>query len=227
MGKNLDLVGKRFGSLTVLNYEYSTKGGKRMWRCVCDCGNESLVQTSNLTTGHIKHCQQCGYKALAEKRTTHGKRRTNLYTKWCSMRRRCEEKSCKSYKYYGAKGIKVCEEWKDPEKFFAWAESHGYEEGLEIDRIDVKGDYCPENCRFITRIENANNKSNNRYVSYNGETKTLAEMCRKYNLTYNYISKLLRKGLSFGEAKERFEAKAVAAEAKTENEPKEGLFGEE
>lgn len=220
MGKTVDLTGKKFGSLTVLNYEYSANGGKRMWRCRCDCGNESIVQTSNLTTGHIKHCQQCGYKALAEKRTTHGKRRTKLYTKWRSMLRRCEETSCKSYKDYGAKGIKVCKEWHDPQKFFDWAENNGYEEGLEIDRIDVNGDYCPENCRFVTRLENANNRSNNHYVKYNGETKTLADMCRKYNLSYEYINKLIWKGLSFQEAKERFEAKS-------ENEPEEGLFGEE
>lgn len=207
MGKFIDLTGQRFGSLKVLELAYISESGKRMWRCVCDCGNESIVQTSNLRSGHIKHCQQCGYKELAKKRTTHGKRRTKLYTKWCSMRRRCEETVCKSYKDYGAKGIKVCEEWHDPEKFFAWAESHGYKEGLEIDRIDSKGDYCPENCRFVTRLTNANNKSNNRMVEYNGETKTLAEMCRKYNLRYAYISKLLRKGVPFEQAKERFESK--------------------
>lgn len=112
MGKPLDLTGKRFGSLIALDYTNSADGKRRLWRCKCDCGNESMVQTANLTSGHVKHCQQCGYKELAKKRTTHGKRRTKLYTKWCSMRRRCEEKACKSYKDYGAKGIKVCDEWQ-------------------------------------------------------------------------------------------------------------------
>lgn len=227
MGKTVDLVGKKFGSLTVLNYEYSTKGGKRIWRCRCDCGNESLVQTSNLTTGHTKHCQKCGYKELAKKRTTHGKRRTKLYTKWHSMRRRCEEKTSKSYKDYGAKGIKVCEEWKDPEKFFAWALSHGYEEGLEIDRIDSKGDYCPENCRFVTRLVNANNKSNNRIILHNGEERTLAEWSRHYGVKYDYLHKRMSKGDSFEEALNKAKAKAVAAEAKSENEQNSSLFGEE
>ncbi len=226
MGKILNLTGKRFGSLTVLESLHVSKSGKRMWRCVCDCGNESVVQTSNLTSGHVKHCQQCGYKELAKKRTTHGKRRTKLYTKWHSMIRRCEEKSCKSYKDYGAKGIKVCKEWHDPEKFFIWAENHGYEEGLEIDRIDAKGNYCPENCRFITRLENANNKTNNRIIFHNGEEKTLAEWARYYGVNYHYLYKKLSKGYSFDEAIKM--TRAVVAEAKAEQ-PKEegGLFGEE
>lgn len=228
MGKPLDLTGKRFGSLIALDYTNSADRKRRLWRCKCDCGNESMVQTANLTSGHVKHCQQCGYKELAKKRTTHGKRRTKLYTKWCSMRRRCEEKSCKSYKDYGAKGIKVCDEWKDPQKFFDWAESHGYKEGLEIDRIDVNGNYCPGNCRFVTRLENANNKTSNHYVTYNGETKSLADMCRKHNLPYSKISYMVLRGISFSDAIKKYKREIQeAAKGKSENETKEGLFGEE
>ncbi len=122
------------------------------------------------------------------------------------MKSRCENQKNKSYKDYGAKGISVCEEWYDSVNFFEWALRNGYKEGLEIDRIDVNGNYEPSNCRWINRLENANNKTNNKYISHNGETKTLAEWSRFYDVNYKNLSRLLIKGYSMNDAIKRIKS---------------------
>ena len=122
------------------------------------------------------------------------------------MKSRCENQKNKSYKDYGAKGISVCEEWHDSVNFFEWALRNGYKEGLEIDRIDVNGNYEPSNCRWINRLENANNKTNNKYISHNGETKTLAEWSRFYDVNYKNLSRLLIKGYSMNDAIKRIKS---------------------
>lgn len=95
------------------------------------------------------------------------------------MRGRCERPNHISYKNYGAKGIKVCEEWQDFQTFFDWAMSHGYKEGLAIDRIDSDGDYCPENCRFLTQAENNRNKKNLIYLTIDGQRQLLVDWARE------------------------------------------------
>lgn len=172
------------------------------------------------TQRSVKACQ---IKDTHKSNTKHGQTHTKLYYVWNSMINRCENPHTKSYCDYGEKGISVCEEWHDSKNFFDWALSHGYKEGLEIDRIDTSGNYCPENCRWITRLKNANNKTNSRIISHNGEEKTLAEWARYYGVNYKRLHKNISKGYSFDEAVKM--TKAVAAEAKTENEPQEEGLG--
>lgn len=101
------------------------------------------------------------------------------------MKNRCYDANNQYYKYYGKKGITICDEWKDnPNKFVEWALTNGYNESLQIDRIDNNKGYCPENCKWSSRIEQANNKSNNSYISYNNEIKTLSTWCRDLGLNY-------------------------------------------
>jgi hypothetical protein len=117
--------------------------------------------------------------------TTHGKRHTKIYSIWCHIKGRCYNQNRDNYKYYGAKGIKVCDEWRDNFiSFYEWAMSHGYKDGLEIDRIDNKKDYCPENCRFATRKMQVRNRSNTLYVQFNGKTVRFFELCEKFNVNY-------------------------------------------
>ena len=104
-------------------------------------------------------------------------RNPKLYSLWRTMLHRCYNPKRQSYKRYGGRGIQVCEEWKDPIKFMNWAEVNGYKEGLQIDRINNNGNYCPENCRWVTPKENSRNTRKNVNITLNGKTKTVSEWC--------------------------------------------------
>ena len=149
-----DLVGKRFGRLTVLEY-----AGNERWKCVCDCGGTALVRTNNLTLGNARSCG-CYQKDVASRVSRkHGDSSTPLYKVWCSMRQRCCNPNSKAYRDYGGRGISVCDEWAGFEPFKEWAMSAGYRQGLTIDRIDNDGNYCPENCRWVgMSVQNANKR---------------------------------------------------------------------
>lgn len=203
MSVKLDLTGKRYGNLTVLGLAVDIPGKKKKWLCKCGCGNKVVVAGSNLQSGHTKHCQKCGYEIMSDKRSKHKKAHTKLYYVWNGMINRCENPSVKAYCDYGARGILVCEEWHESKNFFDWAISNGYKEGLQIDRIDVNGNYCPENCRWVSREENANNKRNNKIIECNGETRTLAEWARHFGVNYKNLSRNLKKGYSLEEAVSR------------------------
>jgi hypothetical protein len=129
-------------------------------------------------------------------RRTHGLYGTKLYGVWKNMLTRCENAKCKSYKDYGGRGITICEEWHDPKVFLQWAIENGYREGLELDRIDTNGGYCAENCRFILRIDNAHNKRNNRFLTVNGETKTMSEWARETGCNITTILARLKTGMA-------------------------------
>lgn len=192
-----DLVGKRFGSLTVIKKCDERKSSKVRWLCKCDCGNYTTPITRRLTKGITT---SCGCKRRLT--ITHGMSKTNLYKTWTSMKKRCFNPSEPCYGRYGGKGITVCDEWKDSfEAFAEWAMSHGYEEGLTIERKDYTKGYSPANCCWIPHDEQARNKSNNVRITYNGETKILAEWCRELGLDYRKISQrrryLEKKGIDY------------------------------
>ena len=115
----------------------------------------------------------------------HGLTGTRIYGIWKSMKERCYTKSATKYGTYGARGIRVCPEWEhNPKAFCDWAIQNGYSDDLTIDRIDVNGDYSPQNCRWINWTEQANNKRTNVFITYEGKTYTLADFCRSFNLNY-------------------------------------------
>ena len=155
----MDLVGEKYGRLTVVAFDGIRKR-KAYWKCVCDCGLTVVVPGNNLRTGNTKSCGCLHREAVAkvgEKNRTHGEghdNKTRLYTIWCGMRQRCSYPKHVAWKHYGGKGVKVCEEWNDYTAFKAWALANGYTDELSIDRIDPAKDYCPENCRWLTRSEN-------------------------------------------------------------------------
>lgn len=192
----IDLTGKRFGRLVVIK-RAPTVDKKTMWECQCDCGKKVICNSEYLRNGDTKSCGCLFRDIVSEKAKTHGMTNTKLYKKYRRMVYRCENPNAKSYKDYGGRGIKVCPEWRnDFLKFYEWCMSSGYQEGLTIDRIDNNGDYSPDNCRWATKIQQDNNRRNNKFISYNGETHTLAEWNRICGFTRGTIDGRLSKGWS-------------------------------
>lgn len=134
-------------------------------------------------------------------RRTHGLSHTRIDNIYKAMLSRCYKETNNRYKNYGAKGITVCDEWlKDKTKFFEWAFSNGYQDCLTIDRINPNGNYEPDNCRWVTFKEQNNNRTNNRFITLNGETKTLAQWVEKYGCEYNTVHRRLKMGQTPEEA---------------------------
>lgn len=152
-------IGKKYGRLTVLNYIGRNAAGKPLFMCICECGKQTKTDYYSLQSGTTKSCG-CFYKEKVGKATQkHGESRTRLYNIWIHMRNRCGKPKADNYKYYGARGICVCDEWKNSyETFRNWALANGYKENLTIDRIDVDGNYEPSNCRWTTVAEQNANK---------------------------------------------------------------------
>ncbi len=200
-----DLTGQKFNRLTVIERDPSSNTKHIKWICRCDCGNTCSVAGDNLKNGHSKSCG-CLNSELVTARNkanaTHGDTRTPLYRIWHSMWARCTDPRCASFLRYGARGISVCEEWKDYLVFRAWALSVGYDYDPKwtIDRIDPDGDYCPENCRFLTRQQQSATNRHAVRVEYNGETKCLREWAREYNIPYLTFYNRYRNGWSMEQA---------------------------
>lgn len=155
----------------------------RMWECRCDCGSNKILSTSNITTGNTKSCGCLKKELLLRKNTTHGMSNTKLYSVWGSMKDRCFNENVSQFSDYGARGITVCDEWKnDFRAFYDWAIESGYKDGLTIERKDVNKDYCPENCCWIPRKEQSKNRRNSHFITYKGETKTLSEWSRELHI---------------------------------------------
>lgn len=182
----IDLTGKRFGRLVVVD-RAGTVNRKATWNCKCDCGNVLVVHTTHLKSGNTKSCGCLRLDSNTAKNTTHGMRNTRIYYVWCAMKKRCTNKKDPQFNLYGGRGIKVCREWMAFEGFYSWAVSSGYRSGLTIDRIDVNGDYCPENCRWATTEEQNNNKQNSVYFTYGGETNTLGQWAKIKKIPYRKI----------------------------------------
>lgn len=173
-----DLTGMKFGRLTVVSRDESTVGsGKIKWNCVCDCGNTLSVLTHSLVSGNTKSCGCLQREIAGNLHRTHGEtQKTRLYNIWSNMKERCYGINCKDYPDYGGRGIKLCDEWRcNYLSFKSWALKNGYDDSLSIDRIDVNGDYSPENCRWATVHMQANNKRNSRIIECCGQSHTLSE----------------------------------------------------
>lgn len=203
------LTGLRFGKLTVMEYAgynvHTNNTIQHKWKCVCDCGNEKEVETRHLLSGHCKSCG-CMPHRPTNPNHKHYLTDTPLYNVWKSMKGRCYVKTNSSYKHYGARGITVCEEWKnDFMNFYNWALANGYDPNgksreYTLDRIDVNGNYEPNNCRFVNMLIQANNKTDTKRHLVNGEYLTIRETSEKYGVDYKRLKGLHDKGMEIQEA---------------------------
>lgn len=190
MSKALELTGQRFSRLTVLKRVENNKWGQSQWLCQCDCGTQTIVVATQLTSGKTKSCgcysrDQC--TSHLPDTTTHHLSRTPLYCSWEQMKQRCFNSKRRDWMCYGGRGITVCDEWLSSENFFKWALENGYEEGKTLDRIDVDKGYYPENCRWATPKEQGRNKRNNVRVTVGGKEYVLSELAETFNILYETL----------------------------------------
>lgn len=189
----LDLVGQRFGRLTVAA-RISGAHGISTWHCDCDCGGSKSVAGRHLTA---KVVASCGCLV-----TTHGHSaggsRSKTYMVWDSMRSRCSNPEHASYDRYGGRGIKVCEQWSKFENFLA--DMGEKPAGLSLDRIKNDEGYSKENCRWATKKEQNRNTRSNRMVTYSGVTRSIAEWSELKGWPHHVIASRLRSGWSADKA---------------------------
>lgn len=159
----IDLTGKRYGRITVISQTENSKSGITQWVCECDCGRTFVSRGDSLRNGRTKSCGCLKRDRTIERNYRHGDAYNRLYNVWRGMKQRVYDENHISYKYYGGRGIGICEEWASSyEAFRSWAFSNGYNEdaprgSCTLDRIDVNGDYKPDNCRWVSMKVQQNN----------------------------------------------------------------------
>ena len=164
MPKKIDLTGQCFSRLIVLEEAPRKQGHTSYWICKCDCGNVTKpIAMSALKSGATRSCGCLNKKMTKERnkqprKKKHGLIQTRIYRTWADMKARCSNSNANNYKYYGGRGIKVCDEWHKFVPFYEWAMANGYTDNLTIDRIDVNGNYEPSNCRWVSMAEQVKNR---------------------------------------------------------------------
>ena len=188
-GKLVDLIGKRYGMWTVLDFDKwhgELPNRRAYWLCRCDCGTERSVAGHNLHQGITNSCGCTHY--------THGKSHTREYQIYTNMISRCHNPKDKDYPKYGGRGIFVCNEWRQSRKQFFDDMGPRPSNKHQTERIDNDGPYAPENCRWATATEQGRNKRNNRYVTINGIDDTLAGHAERLGIRRDTLWRRLWRG---------------------------------
>lgn len=199
-GQRESLVGTVFGRLKVVsdagNKPCGTKGVEKVtWKCLCDCGKEAVVSGDCLRSGKTRSCGCLLGEAHMQSHLTHGftvgyPKRT--YRIWSNMKTRCSNPKSNRYKIYGGRGIRVCEQWQ---KFDGFLVDMGEcPEGMSLERKDRDKGYGPDNCKWATTLEQANNTCTNRFLEFNGKRLTIAQWAREVHLPYGRIAARLKRG---------------------------------
>lgn len=192
-----DMTGLRQGHLTVIRRAENAPGSHRaLWLCECDCGKTVTMRGDVLRSGS----SSCGCVGNRKHGGCSGGKLSSLYVIWRDMRARCNYQNNVGYHLYGARGISVCREWDtDFAAFRDWSLSHGYQDGLTIDRIDPNGNYNPDNCRWATNAEQQVNKRNTVFVEVQGERKPLSHVARQHDISPQSLYKAWKRGANIDE----------------------------
>lgn len=185
MGKLIDLTGQKFGRLTVIKRtdEIATNKSAK-WHCVCDCGNECIKSSTSLRKFPKSSCGCWKAEITSKLFKKYDIKNRKLYEIWKGIKARCFNINSKDYHNYGGRGITLCNEWRDYNVFQKWAIEHGYIEGLTIERIDVNGNYCKENCCWIENKFQAQNTRKVRRFIYKDKVYTIRQLSEKFNVNY-------------------------------------------
>lgn len=194
MRKVIDLTGQTFKRLTVLSFSHKDKHGAIYWKCLCECGNFKTARGGHLKAENVKSCG-CW---RVDRSTTHGMSRTPAHFSWIEMIKRCRNKNHKSFKYYGARGITVCDRWLKFQNFFT--DMGKRPKGMSIERIDNDKGYSPDNCKWATRKEQMRNTRGNTHITYKGKTQLLIEWAEELDIEPHMLSTRLRRGWSVARA---------------------------
>ena len=200
MSRYIDITNKKFNRLLAKERIYCEKQKKMAWRCECECGGEIIVTYNQLNRGNTKSCGCLNKENILARNTVHNESKTRLYKIWVGMRQRCNNPNKKSYNDYGGRGIRVCGEWDTFETFKEWAISNGYNDTMTIERVDPNGNYEPINCTWIPKSEQAKNRTNCNFLTFNGKTQTVSDWARELNIHRTTINNRLRKGWSAEDA---------------------------
>lgn len=186
-----EIKGRVINGILIIERHHQDARGAWVWSCRCHCGNIFYTYPKDIKSNHTSSCGciKGNYK--------HGLYKDKKYSVWCGMLSRCNCPTCEAYPNYGGRGITVCEEWLEFINFNDWAEHSGYEEGLELDRIDNESSYSPDNCRWVTHTENNRNKRTNRYITYKGDTKCTAEWAEILGVNTGLLLNRLNNNWSF------------------------------
>lgn len=199
MGKIIDINGMKFNRWTVKKYD-KIKNGMATWICECECGTIKSIAGNELRGNRSKSCGCYQIEKLIELSTTHGMSHSPTWISHNSMKERCSKEYDKEYPNYGGRGIKVCDRWLGKDGLLNFVEDMGLRpKGMTLDRKDVDGDYCKDNCKWSTPVEQSNNRRNNVYLTFMGKTQTIPQWSKELGITCSAIYQRRYKGLSIEE----------------------------
>ena len=204
-------IGRKFGRITVISEHDRLKYDKNwvvryMMNCLCECGTEKVIDLSSLRAGRTLSCSCYNREVNTKKQTTHGLSKENgkkskISCIWTAMKQRCYNPKNKNYNNYGGRGIKVCDRWKDSIENFVNDMGNRPSDEYSLERLEVNGNYCPENCIWILKENQAKNTRRTHKITYNGKTKCLNDWCKELNLKYSRIRHMIKDlKLTFEEA---------------------------
>jgi hypothetical protein len=187
-----DLTNMRFGKLLAIEPIKKSYDRKYYWKCICDCGKNSLALSGNLIKGNSTSCG-CARGNIGDLTRKHGMTKTRIFKIWTGVRKRCTNPKCKSYKNYGGRGIIISPKWDNFIDFYNDMKE-GYADNLSLDRIDHNGNYEPGNCRWATSKTQNRNRRNNYIITHNNKSKTVAEWAEISGIHYSVITYRIKNG---------------------------------
>lgn len=192
-------IGATFGRLTIEDIIFIEQKNKKRkyFKCKCSCGKEHITRADNVLNGRTFSCGCQRNDHNKGKNYKHFGAGTRLWNIWSGIKQRCKDPNCKCFKRYGGRGIAICKEWEnDFSAFRDWAYQNGYRKSLSVDRIDVNGNYCPDNCRWATAKEQCRNRTNNHLISYNGKTMCITEWAEYLGINKGTLTSGINRGRS-------------------------------